>query len=56
MLEALEQGEIDIERYRNYLKLSKEAEYYDMSYTEKHKKNKTFGKMIKNYKRMTRTK
>ena len=56
VLEAVEQGTIDIERYRNYLKLSKEAEHYDMSYTEKRKKDKTFGKMIKNYKKMTRTK
>ena len=54
VLKAVEQGKIDIERYRNYLKLNKEAEFYEMSYSEKHKKDKAFGKMVKNYKKMNR--
>jgi len=54
VLEAVEQGKIDIERYRNYLKLNKEAEFYEMSYSEKRKKDKAFGKMVKNYKKIKR--
>jgi len=54
LLEAVEPGNIDTERYRNYLKLNKEAEFFEMSYIEKCKKDKAFGKMIKNYKKMKR--
>ena len=54
IIEAVAQGEIDAERYRNYLKLKKESEFYEMSYLEKRKKDKAFGRMVKNYKRMKR--
>ena len=52
VIEAVERGKIDTERYRNFLKLKKESEFYEMSYREKRKKDKAFGKMVKNYKRM----
>ena len=52
VIEAVEQGQIDIKRYQNFLKLKKESEFYEMSYLEKRMKNKTFGKMVKNYKKM----
>ncbi|MBN1758148.1 MAG: ribosome small subunit-dependent GTPase A [Chitinispirillaceae bacterium] len=48
---AVEQGEIDAGRYQNYLKIRKETAYYDMSFQERRRKDRTFGKMIKNYKR-----
>jgi ribosome biogenesis GTPase len=54
VLEAVKQGKIDFQRYQNYLKLNKEAEFYEISYTEKRKKDKAFGKMVKNYKKMKR--
>ena len=52
ILEAVKNGEIEESRYKNYLKLKGESEFYEMSYLEKRKKDKTFGKMIKNYKKL----
>ena len=54
--EAVKQGVIDEDRYNNFLKIQKESEYYEMSYLEKRKKDKTFGKMVKNYKKSIRKK
>lgn len=48
--EAVEKGEVEESRYRNFLKLRKESDFYEMSYQEKRKKDKTFGKMVKKYK------
>jgi ribosome biogenesis GTPase len=45
--EALNSGEISQEHYDNYLKLRKESEFYEMSYFEKRKKDRAFGKYIK---------
>ncbi len=47
ILEALDNGEIDEQRYSNFLKLKKESEYNERSYFEKRKKDKEFGKMVK---------
>ncbi len=47
VLEALENGDLDDGRYRNYIDLIKESEHYRMSYHERRKKDKKFGKMIK---------
>lgn len=44
---ALEEGQLKKERYQNYLKMKNEAEFYEMSYIEKKKKDKAFGKMVK---------
>ncbi len=52
IMEAVENGEIEESRYKNFLKLRKESEFYEMSYQEKRKKDKSFGKMIKNYKKL----
>ena len=54
--EAVENNDIDEDRYNNFLKLQKESEYYQMSYLEKRNKDKTFGKMLKNYKKSIRKK
>ena len=40
----------------NFLKIQKESAYYEMSYLEKRKKDKTFGKLIKNYNKSIRKK
>lgn len=51
VIEAVERGEIEKSRYNNYLKLRRESEFYDMQYQEKRKKDKSFGKMMKDYKK-----
>jgi len=48
---AVERGEIQESRYANYLKLKKEAAYYDMSALDKRKKDKTFGRFVKSIKK-----
>jgi len=47
ILKAIENGELDEERYRSYVKLTKESEFHQMSYVERRKKDKQFGRMIK---------
>ncbi len=49
VIEALTNGLIDEESYNNYLKIVKEQERFNTSVAEKRKKEKVFGKMIKNY-------
>ncbi len=56
VIDAVERGIIDADRYENFLKIQKEAAYYEMSYVDKRKKDKMFGKMIKNYKKSVRKK
>ena len=47
ILAALEDGRISHERYQNYIKLNKESAFYEMSYLEKRRKDKKFGKFVK---------
>jgi ribosome biogenesis GTPase len=47
VLAALEEGTISEKRYQNYIKMKKESDYYEMSYLEKRKKDKAFGKFVK---------
>jgi len=56
VLEAVEKGEIDKASYENYLKMEREKSHFESSIEEKRKKDKDFGKMIKNYKKDTRKK
>ena len=51
VIEAVEQGEINKESYDNYLKIEKEKAHYESTVLEKRKKDKAFGKMVKNYKK-----
>jgi ribosome biogenesis GTPase len=44
---AIHTGELDEQRYKNYVKMKNESAFYDMSYSEKRKKDKEFGKMVK---------
>jgi len=48
---ALKDGKLHKERYASYLKLRKESEYYEMSYLDKRKKDKAFGRFIKSAKK-----
>lgn len=47
ILAAIEEGELSEKRYKNYIKMKNESAFNEMSYSEKRKKDKDFGKMIK---------
>ena len=44
---AIETGGLSEQRYQNYLKMKKESDFNQMSYLDKRKKDKNFGKLIK---------
>lgn len=44
---VIESGELDPAHYQSYLKLKAESEFNEMSYLDKRKKDKAFGKMVK---------
>lgn len=48
---AIERGDLQEERFANYLKLRKEAEYIEMSSLDKRKKDKAFGRLVKSVKK-----
>jgi ribosome biogenesis GTPase / thiamine phosphate phosphatase len=47
VLEAVQSGEISQELYDSFVKLRDESEFHQMSYAEKRKKDRDFGKFIK---------
>ncbi len=47
ILAALENDEIDQASYENYLKMQREAQHFQTSIADKRRKDKAFGKMIK---------
>ncbi|MBA3007145.1 MAG: ribosome small subunit-dependent GTPase A [Proteobacteria bacterium] len=47
ILAAIAAGDLSEHRYQNYLKMKREAEFNELSYSEKRKKDKNFGKLIK---------
>ncbi len=51
VLEAVEKGKIDKKSYENYLKMEREKAHFESTIEEKRKKDKEFGKVIKNYKK-----
>lgn len=51
VLSVLKSGKLDEEKYSNYIRLKKEAEYYDMSELEKKEKDRRFGKFVKSAKK-----
>ena len=51
VLEAVEKGEINKASYENYLKMEREKAHFESTVTERRKKDKEFGKMVKNYKK-----
>ena len=48
---AVEKGELQEDRYSHYIKLKKESEFYEMSYLDKRKKDKAFGRFVKSVKK-----
>jgi ribosome biogenesis GTPase len=48
---AVENGELSEDRYSSYIKLKKESDYYGMSYLDKRKKDRAFGRFIKSAKK-----
>jgi ribosome biogenesis GTPase len=51
---AVEDGTVSEDRLKSYLKLKKESAYHELSYVEKRKKDKAFGKFVKSVKARTR--
>ena len=47
VLSALKDGIISQERYKSFVRLNKESAFYEMSYLEKKRKDKKFGKFVK---------
>lgn len=56
VLNAVKSGELNEKRYQNYLKVRKESEFFEMSYLERRKKEKSFGKMCKEVKDLNKRK
>jgi ribosome biogenesis GTPase len=51
VLAAVKDGELNEGRYASYIKLKKESEYYEMSYLDKRKKDRAFGRFVKTVKK-----
>jgi len=51
VIEAIEKGKINRDSYENYMRMEREKEYFESSVAERRKKDKDFGKMLKNYKK-----
>lgn len=47
ILKAIEEGVLTEKRWKNYLKMKNESTFNEMSYSDKRKKDKAFGKLIK---------
>ncbi len=54
VLKAVKSGELSEERYQNYLKLTHETAFYDLSYAEKRQKDRAFGRFVKSVKKQMR--
>lgn len=50
VIKTVKTGELSEKRYQNYLKVRKESEFFEMSYLERRKKEKAFGKMCRGVK------
>jgi len=48
---AVTSGVLNEDRYSSYMKLKKESEYHEMSYLDKRKKDRAFGRFIKSAKK-----
>lgn len=54
ILKAIENKEIDTDSYTNFQKMSREKDFFDLDVTERKKKDKNLGKMIKNVQKQKR--
>ena len=51
VLRAIEEGNLHRVHYQNFTKLRSESEFHDLSYLEKRKKDKAFGRYVKSVKK-----
>jgi ribosome biogenesis GTPase len=51
VIQAVANGQIEKASYENYLKMMKEREFFELSLAEKRKKDKNFGRILKDYKK-----
>lgn len=51
VLAAIEDGTLSEDQLRDYEKLNKESEFHEMSYLDKRRKDKAFGRMVKSVKK-----
>jgi ribosome biogenesis GTPase len=56
VLAAVKDGMLSNERYQNYIKMKRESAHYAMSYLEKRRRDKQFGKMCKSVMKHKRNK
>ena len=54
VLDAVENGEVDQASYDNYLKMEREKRHFESTVAERRKRDKDFGKMVKNFKKNKR--
>ena len=54
VVQAVEDGTVSEDRYQSYLKLKKESDFHDLSYVEKRRKDRSFGRFIKSAKKSLR--
>ena len=47
LLAAVERGDLSPDRYHSYLRLLRETDYHEMSYLERRKKDREFGRFVK---------
>jgi len=51
VIEAVEKGELNRNSYENYLRMERENEFFESTVAERRRKEKIFGKILKNYKK-----
>ena len=56
VLEAIENGELDKDSYENYIKMEREKAFFESTVTERKKREKEFGRLMKNYKKDIKSK
>ena len=56
ILLAVENGEVSPQRYQSYIKLKKESDFHQLSYVQRRRKDRQFGRMIKGVKKQMRKK
>ena len=52
VLAMVRTGQLSAERYQSYLTLLRESEHYEMTHLERRRKDRAFGRMIKNYEKL----
>ena len=55
VMAAVESGKVDEFFYENYLKMKREKEHFESTVAEKRKKDKDFGKMVKQFKNLRKS-